>query len=167
MRTQWIVGERGYKYAVVNNAEVDKPHHVTLQKQKGWDGSWAARGGESDWMCAAVPSLQMKGAGKKTYMCVKRWVWGGGGRPLQWKGLPNSSNFQNNQRGPSWTLIALSVGYERSPKGSEGQKSLTLITCPSALTYPCWVSRGVRQLLISLCFVKMGVKLYLLKRDAA
>lgn len=33
--TQRKAAECNYKFAVVHNYVVDKPHHVTLQKQKG------------------------------------------------------------------------------------------------------------------------------------
>lgn len=63
------------------------------------------------------------------------------------KGHPNSSNFQVNQRGTGWTLIAWSEGCERLLKGYRGHHSPARITCPSSLrmTYPRKGRRRVRQ----------------------
>lgn len=135
MRTHGNVGKRSYKFAVVNNAVVDKPHHVTLEKQK-WDGRWDAWGGVLDLcMCGVVHCCKWR-------HCMKRERRIGSG-PFNWKGRPNSQDFQANQRGLGWTLIGWSEGRERSIKGCRGHCSLAQITCPSSLwmTYPCKVNR--------------------------
>lgn len=89
--------------------------------------------------------LQMNAVEEK-YNFMKRESRVGSG-PFGWKGRPNSSNFQANQRGTGWTLIGWSEGCERSPKGYRGHCSTAQITCPSFLqmTYPCKVSRRAIQ----------------------
>lgn len=119
---------------------------LPFRSKKGrWD-VW----GVLDFVCVCVyvcgwTVLQTKAVEKK-YDCMKREIRTESG-PFSWKGRPNSSNFQANQRGKGWTLIGWSEGRERLLKGYRGHYSLAQITCPSSLqmTYPCKVSRRVRQ----------------------
>lgn len=66
--TQCNVGECDYKFAVVNNMMVDKPHHVTLQKQKGEMGE-----GMLGCVCVCVVKQRCKmNAAQNEFKCMKR-----------------------------------------------------------------------------------------------
>lgn len=143
VRTQWNVGECYNKFAVVNNMVVDKPHHVTLQKQKGEMGrrdAWDA------FVC--VCGRSSNAANDCGIKRVRVYEEEAGSGPFIWKGRPNSSSFQANQGGMGSTLIGWSESCERSLKGCRGHGSRVQITCPSSLwmTYHyCKVSERARR----------------------
>lgn len=94
-RPLWTAGERNYKSAAANNTAVDKPHHVTLQRHTG--------------------DIEIECRVTRVHACLCVWlnnaandgsinrvrVYGeeAGSGPFTWKGHPNSSTFQANQRG--------------------------------------------------------------------
>lgn len=87
------MGERGYKFAVVNNMEVDKPHHVTLQKQKGETGDGLLEVECcSPQVCVCCLAAANEGSGKDAEQERNRRV-----DLYDEKVVQVASNFQTNQ----------------------------------------------------------------------